>query len=229
MPVPSTTQALSALARLTLTRLLRGKLMWVSLAIACLPLAFGGAAAKQHSRVLEDIFGIEMFVLSILPPLFAAPAIGEELEDRTATYLWSRPLARWAILAGKLLALVPFVMVILTASFVGAVFVATKAAPPPLAILAIAGGALGTSVVSAGIATLAPKRGMAFAIIYILIIDLPLGQIPTSLQWLSVTHATTTLAGLEPTQSPAAGGVALLVLAALWLAVAFRRIGSIET
>jgi ABC-2 type transport system permease protein len=226
--VPSIGAALSALARLTLTRLLRGKLIWVSLAIACLPVAFATGAGHQPSTALEVTFGIEMFVLAILPALFAAPAIGEELEDRTATYLWSRPLPRWSILAGKLLALAPFVMAILVGSWIVSIFVALHKAPPPLTIVAIGAGALAVSIVSAGIATVAPKRGMAFAIIYILIIDLPLGQIPAATRWLSVTHATTTLGGFE-TSSPISGAIALTVLSAIWLAVAFRRIGRIET
>ena len=225
--VPSIGAALSALARLTLTRLLRGKLMWVSIAIACLPIILSAAVGKSEDAI-RIIFGIEMFVLAVLPPLFAAPAIGEELEDRTATYLWSRPLPRWSILAGKLLALAPFVTVIMVGSWIVAIAIATKAAPPALSIVAIAGGAIGISTVSAGIATLAPKRGMAFAIIYILIIDLPLGKIDAASQWVSVTHAISTLAGHE-TSSPVSGGIALVVLSALWLAVAFRRIGRIET
>jgi ABC-type transport system involved in multi-copper enzyme maturation permease subunit len=228
MSVPTTGAALSALARLTFARLLRGKLIWVSLAIACLPLAFAGGAAHDPSNALKITFGIEMFVISILPPLFAAPAIGEELEDRTATYLWSRPLARWTILAGKLLALAPFAMAILVGSWVGAIFIATHRPPPPETIVAIAAGTLAISIVSAGIATIAPKRGMAFAIIYILIIDLPLGSIPASIQWLSVTHATSTLAGFE-NSSPLSGGIALVVLSGLWLVMAFRRISNIET
>jgi hypothetical protein len=69
---------------------------------------------------------------------------------------------------------------------------------------------------------------MAFAIIYILIVDLPLGSIPASIQWLSVTHATSTLAGFE-NSSPLSGGIALVVLSALWLGLAFRRISRIET
>jgi ABC-type transport system involved in multi-copper enzyme maturation permease subunit len=227
--VPSIGAALSALARLTLVRLLRGKLLWVSIAIACLPILLAKAVGQQPATALQTTFGIELFVLAILPPLFAAPAIGEELEDRTATYLWSRPLPRWSILAGKLLALAPFVMAILVASWIAAIIAALHTAPPALTIVALAAGTLAVSIVSAGIATIAPKRGMAFAIIYILVIDLSLGAIPASIQWLSVTHATSTLAGLEPGSSPVSGAIAMAILSAVWLAVAFRRIGRIET
>ncbi|HEX7700975.1 MAG TPA: ABC transporter permease subunit, partial [Kofleriaceae bacterium] len=136
--VPSIGAALSALARLTFTRLLRGKLMWVSLAIACLPIALATALGREPSTALDITFKIELFVIAILPALFAAPAIGEELEDRTATYLWSRPLPRWSILAGKLLALAPFVMAILVGSWIAAIFVALHKPPPAITIVAIA-------------------------------------------------------------------------------------------
>ncbi|MFT3698937.1 MAG: ABC transporter permease subunit [Kofleriaceae bacterium] len=223
--VPSIGESLSALARVTFTRLFRGKLMWFALAIAFLPLFLSVAGQTR----VEVVFGIEMFVLAILPPLFAAPAIAEELEDKTATYLWSRPIARWAILAGKLLALVPFVMALVTAGWVVGVLVATKAPPPPMTIVAVLAGAFGTSIVASGIAMLAPKRGMAFAIVYILIVDITLGSLPGSIEWLSVTHATRVLAGFEADTSPVAGVIGLLTLSAVWLAVAFRRIGRLET
>jgi hypothetical protein len=227
--VPSIGAALSALARLTLVRLLRGKLLWVSVAIAFLPIALAKAVASQPDTALKTTFGIELFVLAILPPLFAAPAIGEELEDRTATYLWSRPLPRWSILAGKLLALAPFVTAIIVGSWIASIVVALQKVPPPITIVALAAGTLAVSIVSAGIATLAPKRGMAFAIIYVLIIDLSLGAIPASIQWISVTHAARVLGGFESDSSPVSGAIAMAVLSALWLAVAFRRIGRIET
>ena len=225
--VPSIGAALSALARLTLVRLLRGKLKWVSIAISFLPVAIATGAGHEPETALKVTFGIEMLVLAILPPLFAAPAIGEELEDRTATYLWSRPLPRWSILAGKLLALAPLMMTIVVGTWIASIVVALHKPPPPITIVAIAAGALALSIVSAGIATLAPKRGMAFAIVYILI-DLSLGGIPAGSRWLSVTHATRILAGFG-SASPVAGGIALVVLSAIWLAVAFRRIGRIET
>jgi ABC-type transport system involved in multi-copper enzyme maturation permease subunit len=227
--VPSIGAALSAIARLTLLRLLRGKLMWVSVVIAFLPVLLAQVVGKDPSTALKVTFGIEMFVLAILPPLFAAPAIGEELEDRTATYLWSRPLARWSILAGKLLALAPTVMALIIASWIATISIALHTTPPLIMTVALAAGTVSVAIVSAGIATLAPKRGMAFAIIYILVIDLSLGAIPASIQWLSVTHATRVLAGFESDTSRVSGAVAMAVLSAVWLAVAFRRIGRIET
>jgi ABC-type transport system involved in multi-copper enzyme maturation permease subunit len=217
-----------ALARLTLKRITRGKLIWISLAIAMLPMLFAATLSiGHHGNVLEPAFGMELFAVAIIPPLFCAPAIAEELEDRTASYLWSRPIPRWVLLAGKLLALAPFAMLCVTGSWLLTGFVGLGHAPPTDTIVAVATGSFGVGVTAAGIASLAPKRGMALAIIYILIIDLPIGQIPASLAWLSVTHAATTIAGFE-TASMTKGVLAMCVLCAIWLTVAFWRLRRIE-
>ena len=226
--VPSAATAMFALARLTLKRALRGKLIWISLGIAMLPMLFAATlSALHHDNILEPAFGMELFVVAILPPLFCAPAIAEELEDRTASYLWSRPIPRWVLLAGKLLALAPFAMACVTASWLLTAYVGLQHAPPADTIIAVATGAFGVGVTASGIASLAPKRGMALAIIYILIIDLPVGQLPASLAWLSVTHAASTIAGFE-TASVAEGVLAMSVLCAIWLAVSFWRLSRIE-
>ena len=70
---------------------------------------------------------------------------------------------------------------------------------------------------------------MAFAIIYILIVDLPLGQIPASIAWLSVTHATTTLAGFENRVAVCRWDRDSRALGDSGWRVAFRRISRIET
>lgn len=225
---PSTATALATLARLTLVRLARGKLLWVSLAIAFLPIA-RAAGVPDKSNMLETTFAIEMFVLAILPPLFVAPSIGEEIEDRTATYLWSRPLARWTILAGKLLALAPLSMAVIVASWIASIELGSHTLPPVASIVGLAVGALALSVVTAGIATVVPKHGMALSIIYILMFDLPFGAIPGSIRLVSVTNAAAAVAGIGDDTSPLTGAIALIVIAGVWIAVAFRRIGRLET
>ncbi|MEO6776377.1 MAG: ABC transporter permease [Kofleriaceae bacterium] len=227
-PRLSSTTAMLALARLTLKRVTRGKLIWISLAIAMLPMLFAATLALgHHGNVLEPAFSMELFVVAILPPLFCAPAIAEELEDRTASYLWSRPIARWVLLAGKLLALAPFAMLCVVASWLLTGYVGLGHAPPAATLVAVAAGTLGVGITAAGIASLAPKRGMALAIIYILLVDLPVGQIPASLAWLSVTHAATVLAGFE-TAPRYEGAIAMSLLCTTWLAVSFWRLSRIE-
>src|SRR5262245_16324051 len=104
--VPSTASALLTLMRVTLRRFMRGRGKWVVLVIALFPSVFA-AAYPGRDGVMEVLSVAEMFVLALLPAIFVSSSIGEEIEDRTTTYLWSRPIARWTVVAGKVLALAP--------------------------------------------------------------------------------------------------------------------------
>ena len=117
-----------------------------------------------------------MFVLAVVPAMFVAASIGEEIEDKTITYLWSRPLPRWHVIAGKLVALAP--IAIGSRSLAGSS--RCRSAPDALApstLVGIAAAALAISILASGISTLAPKHGMALTIIYMLLFDVPIGEI----------------------------------------------------
>jgi ABC-type Na+ efflux pump permease subunit len=225
--VPSTAATLATLARLTLVRLGRGKFLWVAVGIACLPVVAAQAAGKH--LILDTIPLPNLLVLAVIPPMFIASSIGEEIEDRTSTYLWSRPLARWTVLVGKLLALAP----IAVALVVGSLIVATQAGqhtlPPVQTILGIGAGALAVSIVVAGISTVVPRQGMALAIVYLVFFDLPFGGIPGSIRLVSVTRDAMALCGHDSETTPLSAAIAMSVVAGIWLAVAFRRIRRLES
>ena len=211
-------------------RLQRGKMLWISLAIAFLPVlaATGLAQGKSTHKLLPATFGIEMLVLAVLPPLFIASSIGDEIEDRTTTYLWSRPLARWTVLVGKLVALAPFSVAVIVGSWIAAIELSLHVMPPVQTIAGLAAGTFAASMVVTGIATLLPKHGMSMSIIYVLIFDLGVGQIPASIQMGSVTHAAQSIAGLDDATSVTSAVVAITVISAVWIALAFRRIRRLE-
>jgi ABC-type transport system involved in multi-copper enzyme maturation permease subunit len=228
--VPSTAEALSALARVTLRRTLRRKAVWIALAFALLPRVFvqamGRRALVSHS---DDAFNVTLLLLAVVPPLFVAGAIGEEIEDRTATYLWSRPLARWTLVVGKLLVLAPLAVAVVCAGWILASLSVDDSLVLPLrTTLAIGAGALAISVVSAGIATLVPKHGMALTIVYVLA-DLTIGALPISLSRLSVTKQAGVIATFQSdTTTIAESAAAMAAIAAVWLIVALRRIRRLE-
>ena len=227
--VPSSLSALFAIARLTLMRVMRGKTVWVGIVIACLPFLLALILASQkHVDVEEPVYAVELLILALIPPMFIAASIGEELEERTATYLWSRPLPRWTVLAGKLLTLAPMAVALVIGSFIVSVELGAHKLPETAAIASLAIGAVATSIVAAGIATLVPKHGMSLAILYLLFIDVPVGEIPASIRNISVTHNAETLAG-HGSGSATTGAIVLAVICVGWLALAFRRIGRIET
>src|SRR5689334_18632971 len=115
--VPSTASALLTLMRVTLRRFMRGRAIWVVLVIALLPTLLA-AAHPGRAGVMDAISVVEIIVMALLPAVFVASSIGEEIEDRTTTYLWSRPIARSAVVFGKLLALAPIAAALVAGGWV---------------------------------------------------------------------------------------------------------------
>lgn len=213
------------LAQLALTRLLRGRAVWVSAVIAALPVVFAAAvrSLRQHANIEVDVLAFETLLLAVLPGMFVGTAVGEDIEDRTTSYLWSRPVPRWSVLAGKLLALAPATALLVVASWIAAVYAGSLALPSGLSIAALGAGALAVCCVSAGIAALVPKHGMPLTIAYMLFFDLPVGAMPVSLAELSITHQLRAVAQLGSDDAPSGGAIGLAVLATCWLALAVWR------
>lgn len=225
--VPPTSAMIRTLAGVTLKRLVRGKALWIAAVLAALPVVLATVFhAIGRSASQRELFAPTMLLFAVLPALLVGASVGEDIEDRTSTYLWSRPIARWAVLAGKLLALTPIVVALIVG---GWVIAAGLAAGPPsvTAILGLAAGAVATSLVVAGIAVVVPRHGMALTIAYMLV-DLFIGELPFSVQQLAVTYHTRVLAGLDGAPAIAAPLIGLAVIAGVWTAIGLRRIRRIE-
>jgi ABC-type transport system involved in multi-copper enzyme maturation permease subunit len=219
----------ATLAAITLRRLGRGKAVWLGVGFAALQAVYA-AIVRSHAELAspDHLFQSSMPVLALLPAMFVGASIGEDLDDRTSTYLWSRPIARWTVLAGKLCALTPIVVALIVAGWAAAMLIATGEPPPVASCLALAAGATGASLVAAGIATVMPRHGMAMTIGYMLV-DLFVGEMPFSLAELAITHQTNALAGLHG--GPGALATPLVAIAAVagtWAAVGLVRIRRLE-
>lgn len=217
------------LAGVTLKRLTRGKALWIGVGFAALPLIYAVLAHSGRFRFEASTqLGISALLLAVLPAMFVGASVGEEIEDRTSTYLWSRPIERWAVLAGKLVALAPIVVALIVVGWIVEVVLATGASPPAASIVALATGAIACSLAVAGIAVVVPRHGTAMTIAYMLI-DLFVGEIPFSLQQLSITNHVRTIAGLssEP-QAYAAPLIAMAAIAGAWAAIGLWRIRRLE-
>jgi hypothetical protein len=229
---PSTFDALRALAAVTWMRLRRGKALWIGVVIAALPVVHAGLRSAldrsaAHNVPPGDLAASITPVLILLPALFVAASIADELESRTATYLWSRPLPRWAVLAGKLIALVPVIGALLVVSWLAATTVGGHAASP-LSYLALVLGGAAVSLAGAAIATLTARHAMALTIAYMLA-DTFLGALPFSLAQISITYQVRVLGGLsDDAQAVAAPIIALALLSAIWGGLAVWRIGKRE-
>lgn len=185
--------AISAMASLTWKRTRRSRTLIISLFLTLLPGAVGAAMRAADSEMpLDVLWGnllrTELVLLAVLCPLYAAASLGDEIESGTMTYLWSRPMPRWTIGAGKLVALTPIVAAMLVGSAVLAMQVARGQMPPAIGLGALALGAVTVSLASTGIAMLVPRHSMVVPMAYVLFIDLPLGEIPVAIYRISMTH-----------------------------------------
>jgi ABC-type transport system involved in multi-copper enzyme maturation permease subunit len=227
--VPSTASVLATLAGVTWRRLVRGRAIWVVMLIALLPAALASLGEGRDQPLLV-IGAIQSVVMALLPPIFVASSIGEEIEDRTTTYLWSRPIGRWTIVVGKLLALAPLAAALIVGGWFVAYQIAAGAPPPVQSILAFAAGAVAISTIAAGVAVLVPKHGMALSIIYLVVFDQIIGNIPASLQTISVTRQVRLLAGVTPdAPNLVEPAVTMIAIAGVWLAIGLVRLRRLES
>lgn len=220
--------AILTIARITLVRLRRGRALWVGGLIAALPVLFAIAIRLSGGgrNPRETLFGLMQLVLAVMPGLFVASAVGEDIEDRTIAYLWARPVPRGAVLLGKWLALAPLVTLLVLVSWSLTEVLGPRGAPSPASLLGLGLGALVACAVGGGLGTIVPRHGMALSIVYLLFFDLILGAMPVSLANLSVSHHAR-LIGYEET-SELHGIVWLVGLGALWLVIGLRRMRKLE-
>jgi ABC-type transport system involved in multi-copper enzyme maturation permease subunit len=108
--VPGFLDTVRAAAGLTLLRLRRGRSVWFAVAIAAL-LLLAALAIRLTSHVAADVlwramidYPLRRVLVFLAPFLFCSTALSEEIEARTATYLFVRPASRAAILFGKYVA-----------------------------------------------------------------------------------------------------------------------------
>jgi len=227
-------EASLAIARVTLTRTLRGRALWVVLVLSGLPTLFAAILKAWSHMELGYVVGMWSLLFAILPPVLLASAIGEEVEERTMTYLWSRPIPRWSVVIGKMVALVPLLWVAFGAAilvpfylFVPDATAATATAVRLIAVTVLA--TAGVSAVTAGLTALAPRHGTIFSIAYLVFIDQGLAVIDTSVSRLSVVYNATQLAGIEHPATDAGGSIAwLAALIALWVGLAVWKIRRLE-
>jgi hypothetical protein len=198
------------LARLTWTRARRSKGLWLSAALSALPILFVAAVASRwdpDQRWTRTMTVLLIPLLALLPPLNLAPIVAEEAEDQTASYLWSRPMPRWALSYGGDAA--------------------------KLHHLARGAAALGLGTLAAGalaiaVGVLIRRQAVAVSAGYLLVIDLPLGAVPLSSANLSITYHARALAAVSGDGAVIAPIIWLIALTGVWLAVAFWRVSRLE-
>ncbi len=116
---------IEAIVRVTVRALLGRRRAVLMLLLAAVPVLVGmlarlhglsGNPATRTAGTLEPV--IVATLLPLLALVFGTAALGAELEDGSAIHLLTKPVARWRIVAAKILAAAPVVAVIVGAATV---------------------------------------------------------------------------------------------------------------
>ncbi|RMH44805.1 MAG: hypothetical protein D6689_01430 [Deltaproteobacteria bacterium] len=223
-------QATVSVAKLALARARRGRLAWITAAVLLAPAGLA-AAIGSRDRAWDATLEALTLLVAVVPALWLAPALAEEIEDDMVSYLWSRPIPRWSVVAGKWLAFAPSVAAGLAIATVAAHWAALGAiasAQLPAAVAAVAVGAVAAAGAAAGVGSIAPRHPTTVAIAYLALVDLIIGQIPFAIQQLSVTHHVRTIAHATTAATAGASAVRAVAIAAAWLAIAAFRAARAE-
>lgn len=191
------------LFRMHLTQVVRSRRLLVLFVLAVLPpliawlgLRFGpGADGARGPDVLRTVvlFLHIQVVLPILALVAGSAVVTEEIENRTITYLFSRPIPRAALLLGRWLATLVVVLALLLLSALAVVQAVTfhgQEAPADLVLRILWALALGGAVYSALGAVLGVflKRPMIVCLGYAFAFEVGLANVPGSTQRLSLQY-----------------------------------------
>lgn len=107
MTLPRASEALTVFTRLALQRARRGRLVYLTAAILLLP-AVAALVAMASDRAGATFFAEQLgvFIRFIVPfamALHASATVAEEVQGKTITYLFARPIPRWTLPLGKYL------------------------------------------------------------------------------------------------------------------------------
>ena len=193
-------QATGSIARLSAKRVLRSRILIVGIvlmALSFLPMLLGAGKSRSPEFRWEHFLRLASILQMLVVALFSASAIAEEIENKTYSYLWSRPIPRWSVLSGKL------VVTILLGSIVSGTcaaigFALSGVSETSLLFPAIFGlclGSLTVSCIASCLGLLAVKYSLAVAIAYFLIFDSIIGNMPFALARVSVFHNVSAIAG----------------------------------
>jgi hypothetical protein len=231
--------------RLQVTRLVRGRQLRLgAIAVTFVVLAVLGARFAGQSSdpavvlVQAERWGFFTLLVFLLPFLFNAGAIGEEVERRTFSYLASRPAGRIAVTLGKYLAGVGLAFGLLAGGLL-LLHVVTFATDPtllferlPATLQTLAGLLLLVTFYGAVClfwGAVAPEAAGIIAILHLGVLEFGFVWLPTYFRLVSMNYLGRQLAGLSkggimassvPDVPPAIAAAVLLVVSALTMTVA---------
>ncbi len=222
-------EATTAIARLSLRRILRGKSIWFAVALGLLPTLLAIAQRANDAdpaRAWSAALTTYTLVLAIVAPILVAASLSDEIDDRTAAYLWSRAVPRWSVVAGKLLGLAPIAAGVVAVGLCATWLILGGAVGDLVrGLIGYTAGAVGACALSAMVATLFPRFAVPIAVCWLLLLDAAIGAIAGGIHVIAVSFGARAIADGE---AGLAGPLSLAVLSLVAIAVAIWRVDRIE-
>lgn len=235
-------QAIRIFAGLALRRFRRGAQLWLTLGILGVPV-IAAAAALSTDNAGYPFFKqmLELYLRFLVPfvmALYASTTVAEEVQAKTITYPFSRPVPRWTLPVGKYLGAIVINGVIISLSL-ALVFVLSLAAEGSLleALPQLGQGLLALLLAVALFGAVATAFGTVITGypfvatgVFFLVVEVGFAAVPG---WLKITAMTVhlrTIAGVyqpktlmflsDPNLSVGIALSVVLTMTLLWLAVA---------
>lgn len=236
---------------LSVRRARRGRGVWLALVMLALAVASAlMALATDYGGITFFKQTLELFVRYLTPfimALLASHAVAEEVQTKTITYLFSRPIPRWTLPMGKYLGSLcvaaPLLCLALAliyllgmASYPGEI-----AAELPALVQGLVATCLGVvlfGAVATAFGTMFTGHPFVVNLIFLLISEVGISQIPGWTKLASMTvhllclagiyEAKTTLTINDPELSASVSAVVVLAVTVVWLGLAVGWVSSSE-
>ncbi|MDA1258180.1 MAG: ABC transporter permease subunit [Chloroflexi bacterium] len=229
--------------RLSLSQMLRPKRLLILLVVAAVPVALSIVAAitppdgEDLVDFRDDVLMGPLVIAAVLPIItvvLATASLGHEVEDRTMTYLYLKPVPRWGIALPKIAAAAMVAGVVV----VGSGVLTTAIAPEgSFTTSAAAAGGLAVGVLAytsiftwAGLMT---SHALALGLVYVFVWEAAIVGFLQGVRWLSIRHYTeATIHGIDDIQFADDAAIlnlgqalpAAAIVFALFTALTIRRI-----
>lgn len=240
---PSGLTVAGVIARLSLRQARRGRLLRVTALVLCLPLLasvaglLSGNAGASFFDTLVDLY--LRYLIALVLALHASTSVAEEVQGKTITYLWSRPIPRWALPLGKYLSTVAVNAGLLLVSLCACYAVMLLGDPYALldAIGKLARTGVAILLATAYFGALAAAFGAmvssfpsALMMIYVLALEVGFSFVPGWIKTVSMTVHLRAIAGTyvpehsllvnDPQLTPAVSLPVVVVVTTVWLVIA---------
>ena len=232
---------MGTVAWLQIREILSGKKLWLAGLLAAFPVALSFVVMRAggwddlppdfepYAKPLFLFVTQPMLTCALLSLLYGTAIVNGDVERKTITYLFTRPVAKWKVVAGKYAAVVAFLAAPTTLSLVLSwLLLGCPGGARLLGGMELAGlGAVTAyTAIFAAIGTLFRNRPLVVGILYAFVVEGVLSVIPALINTVTVTYYLRSVVvralglNLPPELARLVGGASLLESVAVLLGIA---------